>query len=42
VGTTEGEAPTETIAKPGDDPKTEVIRTVGDEHTKPGPQHGKD
>jgi hypothetical protein len=28
------ESPTETIGKPGDDPKTETIRTR-DEHTKP-------
>ncbi|OBI35931.1 hypothetical protein A5708_09055 [Mycobacterium colombiense] len=34
------ESPTETIAKPEDDPKTEVIRT-GDEHTKPGTEHDK-
>lgn len=34
------ESPTETIDKPGDDPKTEVIRT-GDEHTRPGTEHDK-
>ena len=39
VSTTE--SPTETIAKPGDDPKTEAIRT-GDEHTRPGKEHDKD
>lgn len=38
VSTTE--SPTETIAKPGDDPKTEVIR-AGDEHTRPGTEHDK-
>ncbi|OBH60162.1 hypothetical protein A5686_21780 [Mycobacterium sp. E2479] len=38
VSTTE--SPTETIAKPGDDPKTEVIRT-GDEDTRRGKEPGK-
>ncbi|OBF61346.1 hypothetical protein A5753_18855 [Mycobacterium sp. 852002-51971_SCH5477799-a] len=38
VSTTE--SPTETIAKPGDDPKTEVIRT-GDEHARPSTEHDK-
>lgn len=35
------ESPTETITKPSDDPKTEVIRT-GDEHTRPGKEHDRD
>lgn len=36
----ERDAPTETIAKTEDDPKTEVIRTVGDEPAKPDPDKG--
>ncbi|OBH09310.1 B-4DMT family transporter [Mycobacterium sp. E3247] len=36
----ERDAPTETIAKTEDDPKTEVIRKVGDEPAKPDPDKG--
>ena len=36
----ERDAPTETIAKTEDDPKTEVIRTVGDEPGKPDSDKG--
>ena len=36
----ERDAPTETIAKTDDDPKTEVIRTVGDEPGKPDSDKG--
>jgi len=41
VPTDEREAPTESIPRTEDDPKTEVIRT-GDEHTKPGAEPTKD
>lgn len=37
----ERDAPTETIPKSEDDPKTEVIRKVGDEPTEPGNEPGK-